>query len=114
MRGQNGWFQGSGASILGPITYLIRALDAATGAKQWEYQAPSANGLDFGGLLATAGGLVFGTSGGALFALNAVTGKELWHVRLGPTYAPPISFTVEGQQVIGVFAGRAMFLLGLK
>ena len=114
VRGQNGWFQGSGASILGPITYLVRALDAATGAKRWEYHAPSANGLDFGGLLATAGGLVFGTSGGALFALDALTGKELWHVRLGATYAPPISFTVEGNQVVAVFAGRAMFLFGLS
>ena len=114
VRGQNGWFQGSGASILRPITYFVRALDAATGAKRWEYQSSSGIGFDFGGLLATRGGLVFGTSGGALFALNAATGKELWHVRLGPTYAPPISFTVEGQQVIGVFAGRAMFLFGLK
>ena len=73
----------------------------------------AAEGL-FGGMLATAGGLVFGASGGSLFALDAVTGKELWSVGLGGiTCAPPISFTLEGQQVIAVFAGRAMFLFGL-
>ena len=92
---------------------VVRALDAATGAKRWEYRSPAGTGR-FGGMLATAGGLVFGTSGGSLFALDAVTGKELWSVGLGgDTLAPPISFTSEGQQVIAVLAGRAMFLFGL-
>ena len=67
-----------------------------------------------GGMLATAGGLVFGTSGGSLFALDAATGKELWSVGLGgDTWAPPITFTSEGRQVIAVLAGRAMFVFGL-
>ena len=93
---------------------MVRALDAATGAKRWEYHPRLGKGTDFGGLLATAGGLVFGTSGGSLFALDAATGKELWSVGLGgETWAPPISFTSEGQQVIAVWAGRAMFLFGL-
>jgi outer membrane protein assembly factor BamB len=65
-------------------------------------------------MLTTAGGLVFGASAGRLIALDAVTGKELWSVHLGGiTIAPPISFTLEGQQVIAVYAGRAMFLFGL-
>ena len=94
-------------------TPIVRALDAATGAKRWEYHPPQATG-SWGGLLATAGGLVFGASGGSVFALDAVTGKELWRVGLGgDTFAPPISFTAEGKQVIAVSAGRAMFLFGL-
>jgi alcohol dehydrogenase (cytochrome c) len=112
VRGQNGWFPGSGGSILS-LTHWVRALDAATGAKRWEYRPPLAGGVDFGGLLATRSGLVFGTAEGGLFALDAATGKELWHVSLGDTHAPPISFTVDGQQVIAVLAGRAMFLFGL-
>lgn len=111
-RGENGFFAGSGGSVLAQ-TLLVRALDAATGAKRWEYHSPHAT-PHWGGLLATAGGLVFGTSGGSLFALDAVTGKELWRVGLGgDTWAPPISFTMEGRQVIAVLAGRAMFLFGL-
>ncbi len=109
--GENGFFAGSGGSVIAE-TQLIRALDAATGIKRWEYRSPQGG---WGGLLATAGGLVFGTSGGALFALDALTGKELWRMTLGGlTYAPPISFTVDGKQVIAVWAGRAMFLFSLS
>jgi alcohol dehydrogenase (cytochrome c) len=107
-------FMGSGGSSIGPVTTVVRALDAATGVKRWEYQSPPGS-TDVGGMLATAGGLVFGTSGGSLFALDAVTGKELWLMGLGgETHSPPISFTSEGQQVIAVWAGRAMFLFGLQ
>jgi alcohol dehydrogenase (cytochrome c) len=111
---EKGFFPGSGGSMLGPITQVVRALDAATGAKRWEYHAPLPKGTGRGGMLATAGRTVFGTSGGSLFALDAATGKELWLVGLGgDTRAPPISFTSEGQQVIAALAGRAMFLFGL-
>jgi alcohol dehydrogenase (cytochrome c) len=122
-RGEHGFFAGSGGSIPGPLIKVVRALDAATGTKRWDYYSPLAKGTlapggdnagGFGGLVATAGGLVFGASGGSLFALDAATGKELWSVGLGgQTMAPPISFTSEGQQVIAVLAGRAMFLFGL-
>ena len=113
-RGAQGLFLGSGygagSETTPPVTF-VRALDAATGAKRWEYR-PKAG--PHGGLLATAGGLVFGTSGGTLFALNAATGEELWRVPLGgDTWSPPISFTLDGRQVIAVSAGRALFLFGL-
>lgn len=114
VRGENGWFTGSGGSIVGSLSDVVRALDAATGAKRWEYWPPKAKLNPFGGVLATAGGLVLSTSGGSLFALDAITGKELWHTNLGgETYAPPISFTLEGRQVIAVWAGRGLFLFGL-
>ncbi len=114
VRGEDGLFPGSGGSIIGSLTDVVRALDAATGAKRWEYRPPKAKLDAFGGVLATAGGLVLGTSGGSLFALDAVTGKELWHTNIGgETYAPPISFTLEGRQMIAAWAGRAMFLFGL-
>ena len=113
-RVERGFFVGSGGSMLGPITQVVRALDAATGARRWEHYTPLPAGTGKGGMLATAGGLVFGTSGGRLFALDAATGKELWSVGLGgDTRAPPISFTSEGRQVIAVLAGRAIFLFGL-
>ncbi len=115
-RGQNGFFVGSGSSQMEPSTRKVVALDAATGARKWEYLAPS--GADssnpVGGLLSTEGGLVFGASGGVVFALDADTGREVWRRSLGGrTKSPPISFRVDGRQVVVVAAGRALFEFGL-
>jgi len=57
---------------------------------------------------------VYEGSRSSLFALYAANGKELWSVGLGgDTWAPPITFTSEGRQVIAVWAGRGLFLFGL-
>jgi alcohol dehydrogenase (cytochrome c) len=115
MPGQQGLVLGSGAEdVTGRLPpRFVRALDAATGRRKWEYlSSPAA--LDHSGLLATAGGLVFGASAGFCFALDADTGRELWRVSLGgKTMAAPISFSVDGRQVIAVAAGRALFVFGL-
>jgi alcohol dehydrogenase (cytochrome c) len=104
-------FVGSGWSQE-PTTRKVVALDAGTGARKWEYRAPSGVDSENGnsGLLSTEGGLVFGASGGAVFALDADTGREVWRRSLGgKTKAAPISFTVNGRQVVVVAAGRALF-----
>lgn len=116
-------FLGSGGAFVTsePVVPVIRALDVATGTRKWEYfppvrlQNPTAAGtLSYGGLLATGGGLVFGASGGYFFACNSGTGQELWRVFLGgDTRAAPISFTVDGAQVVAVSAGHALFLFTL-
>jgi alcohol dehydrogenase (cytochrome c) len=114
--GANGFFLASGFSQIGTATHEVLALDAATGRRKWTYTAPSGSGsdLNYSGLLSTEGGLVFGATGGVLFALDADTGREVWRLPLGgTTKSPPISFTVDGRQVIAVSAGRALFLLGL-
>jgi alcohol dehydrogenase (cytochrome c) len=114
-RGQGGIFVGSGAKTSEPPVLVVRALDITTGTRKWEHFSPrSKNDLSHSGLLATAGGLVFGGSGGFVFALDSATGQELWRVFVGgETRAPPISFTVDGRQVIAVSAGRALFVFGL-
>ncbi len=40
-RGGKGIFAGSGGSMVGPVTKVVRALDAATGTKRWEYRSPN-------------------------------------------------------------------------
>jgi alcohol dehydrogenase (cytochrome c) len=111
-RGSGGQFLGSwGSPVEGP-TPVVRALSAATGARKWENYSPPLGGgtFSYSGLLATGGGLVFGASGGSVFALDSSTGRELWEVSLGgDSRAAPISFTVDGQQLIAVSVGRSMF-----
>jgi len=96
---------------------VLRALDVGTDAKKWEtFSPPIINGLpySYSRLLATGGGLVFAGSGGYEFALDSETGHVLWRVFVGgDTRAAPISFTVNGKQVIAVSAGHSFFLFGL-
>jgi alcohol dehydrogenase (cytochrome c) len=115
-RGDRRVYLASGGSLSQPPIPVVRALDVTSGAKKWERFAPSSRAFSLGysGLLATAGGLVFGASGGDAFAIDSTTGRELWRVSLGGmTLAAPISFTVNGHQVIAVSAGRALFVFGL-
>jgi alcohol dehydrogenase (cytochrome c) len=116
-RAQNGYLVGSGSSQLEPPTRKIVALDAASGARRWEYRAPSGDESENwgrSGLLSTEGGLVFAASGGAVFALDAGTGRELWRRSLGgSSRSAPISFSADGRQVVLVAAGRALFEFGL-
>jgi alcohol dehydrogenase (cytochrome c) len=116
-RGERDSFLGSTASYTGTSTptLVVRALDVATGARKWE-QSPAhkVDALGRSGLLATGGGLVFGAAGGFAFALDSTTGRELWRVSVGGrTVASPISFTVDGQQVVALSAGRTMFVFAL-
>src|SRR6202045_376146 len=102
---------GSGFT-LEPAIHQVIALDAATGRPKWKYTSPS--GGDYSGLLSTDGGLVFGASGGVCFAVDAETGREVWRLSLGGyAKSAPISFMVDGRQVIAVAAGHALFVFEL-
>ncbi len=55
------------------------AIDLETGAIKWEHRVLSP---PWGGLMSTAGNVVFGgTIQGVIFALNATTGERLWTLR---------------------------------
>jgi len=60
-----------------------------------------------GGVLATAGGLVFtGEGTGQFSAFDAVSGEKLWSVDCGAgVNAPPMAFSLDGRQYIAVAAG---------
>ncbi|MCY3971255.1 MAG: PQQ-dependent dehydrogenase, methanol/ethanol family [Acidobacteria bacterium] len=90
----------------------VRALDPLTGDRVWEYRVQPRSRS---GLLATKGGLVFGGSvAGIFYALDAETGDELWHRRLGgDVHAAPISYEAGGQQHVTLAAGRALFTFAL-
>ena len=60
-----------------------------------------------GGVLATAGNLVFtGEGDGHLSAFRGSDGKRLWQFQCGAgVNAPPVSYRIDGQQYIAVAAG---------
>ncbi len=60
-----------------------------------------------GGVLATAGNLVFqGTAGGSFVAYSADKGERLWETNAQTgVIAGPISYSVDGEQYIAVMAG---------
>jgi len=60
-----------------------------------------------GGLLATAGDLVFqGNGSGTFSAFDAYAGRNLWRVDVGVgIMAPPVTYSVDGTQYVAVVAG---------
>ncbi len=82
----------------------ITAVDYDTGKIAWQVKTPEPM---IGGILATAGGLVFtGEGNGAFKAYNSSNGSTLWTFHAGAgVNAPPASYTVEGKQYIVVGAG---------
>jgi glucose dehydrogenase len=66
-------------------------------------------------VLSTAGGLVFtGDAEGNFMAMDAASGKILWHFQCGASvYSSPMSFAVDGKQYVAIAAGAALFAFGL-
>jgi len=90
----------------------IRALNATTGEKKWEFKLHSP---PWAGVLSTAGGLVFsGSDEGEFYALDAASGAPLWNFQTGGQIAAnPISFSVDGRQRIAIAADRVLYVFGL-
>ncbi|MCW6506646.1 pyrroloquinoline quinone-dependent dehydrogenase [Lichenifustis flavocetrariae] len=82
----------------------VTAVDYNTGKIRW--QVKTAQPM-IGGILATAGGLVFTGEGNGLFkAYSSENGSLLWQFQAGAgVNAPPSSYSVDGQQYIVVGAG---------
>lgn len=82
----------------------LLAWDPIKQEARWKVEYP---GPWNGGVLATAGGLVFqGSATGFLNAYNAADGSKLWQfpAQTG-IVAPPISYQINGEQYIAVSAG---------
>ena len=96
----------------------IRALDALTGARRWEFEtfrSPGAYLENVGGLLSTAGDLVFGAGKDLLLALDATDGRLLWSFKAGgEVHAAPITYLGGGRQRITVAAGQALLTFGIE
>ena len=91
----------------------VRALDALTGARRWDF--PIQAGSSATGVLATAGGVAFASSDdGNLIALDARTGKYLWHYNTGARLiAAPIAYAINGKQYIAIAAQSSIQVFAL-
>ncbi|MDE0167787.1 MAG: PQQ-dependent dehydrogenase, methanol/ethanol family [Bryobacterales bacterium] len=90
----------------------VRALRADSGERVWDFRTPSPL---WTGVMATAGGLVFGGSNeGNFYALDASTGEPLWDFQTGGIIrSNPISFLVDGKQYVATSGGRAYYVFAL-
>ncbi len=90
----------------------IRAIDPTSGDISWEFPIQPRSSA---GITTTAGGLLFtGSADGFFFALDAVSGEELWHISLGARiHAAPMTFAMDGKQYVTIASGNVVFTFGL-
>lgn len=82
----------------------LKAIDPDSGELVWEFKndAPL-----WGGVMTTAGGLVFtGTPEGRFIAFDDETGEELWSFQTGSgIVGQPITWDMDGEQYVSVISG---------
>jgi alcohol dehydrogenase (cytochrome c) len=99
------WLGGAFTNVPGGVqTGNVTAVDYNTGKIKWQAKTPQPM---IGGILATAGGLVFtGEANGWFKAYDSKSGKVLWSFQAGAgVNAPPSSYMVGGKQYVVVGAG---------
>ena len=83
---------------------FLKAFNPLTGETKWSVPIPH---YWNGGVLATAGGLVFqGDALGMFSAYDKETGERLWEFNTYTSMlAPPITFEIDGEQYVSVLTG---------
>jgi alcohol dehydrogenase (cytochrome c) len=102
----------------GPGEYgekILMAYNPQTGKFVWRYPQVG-GGRSWGGTMTTAGGLVFfGNDAESFEAVDARTGKSLWHFNTGQSmHASPMSYEVNGVQYVAIAAGGDIFSFALR
>ncbi|HWC98680.1 MAG TPA: PQQ-dependent dehydrogenase, methanol/ethanol family [Candidatus Sulfopaludibacter sp.] len=115
--GKQYWGRGATAGFEGlaglPETQGIQAIDPSTGKPMWKHELAE-NSLA-SGVLATAGGLVFAASHtGDFLALDARTGRTLWHFQAGGDIpSSPMSYSVNGKQYVAISSAGVLYTFAL-
>jgi len=98
------WFTGGGPRQHVQITGSVTAINVTTGevAGKFKTHYPL-----LGGILATAGGVVFtGHPSGEIYGLDAKSLEQLWSFNTGSgVNAPPMTFSVDGKQYVAILVG---------
>jgi alcohol dehydrogenase (cytochrome c) len=94
---------------IGSAGSFLTAIDYKTGKSTWRHRYYS-NGFGGGGVLATAGGLVFaGDGAGSLVAFNAADGKPIWNTRIGQVSNAPQTYMLDGHQYVIAATGDTLW-----
>jgi len=82
----------------------LKAMDPDTGEIKWEFKNPAPL---WGGVMSTAGGLVFtGTPEGEFIAFDDETGEQLWSFQTGSgVVGQPITWEDDGEQYVAIMSG---------
>ena len=93
---------------------ILMAYNPETGKLAWQYPQ-AGTGQSWGGTMTTAGGLVFFANDAEAFeAVDAQTGRSLWHFNTGQSmHASPMSYAVNGKQFVAIASGSDLFTFAL-
>lgn len=96
---------------VGNATQNIVAFDPSTGDPAWVTEL---KGSTNGGLLVTAGDVVFEAVGRDFYALDAKTGRKLAQVGIGiSNFATPLAFSAGGKELVAIASGASIVAIGL-
>ena len=107
------YFNGTGSAMAGG-TRSVRALDIRSGNIVWDYPQVG-TGRSASGTLSTQGGLIFfGEDSGVFSALDARTGRPLWHFSANTQFrASPMTYMVGGKQFVCIASAAGYLAFGL-
>jgi PQQ-dependent dehydrogenase (methanol/ethanol family) len=90
-----------------PAKKILRAFNIETGKVVWQIDLPGPVQSNYSGVLTTAGGLLFfGESSGGFAAVDASTGKYVWHFETNHVFkASPMTYAIDGRQYVAIASG---------
>jgi alcohol dehydrogenase (cytochrome c) len=106
-------YGGGGGGNFDPRSALF-AMDIRTGNIKWKHDHGSEGGGMSGGVLTTAGKLLFTGDSGDLVAFDPATGRPIWRQRLTQSVSNgPSSWMLDGKQYLIVGAGDTLYAMTL-
>jgi PQQ-dependent dehydrogenase (methanol/ethanol family) len=98
-----------------PAMKVLRAITVDGGKIAWEIPLVGPPERNYAGVVSTAGGLVFfGETSGGFAAVDASTGKYLWHFEASePWKASPVTYMVNGRQYVAIASGANILSFAL-
>jgi alcohol dehydrogenase (cytochrome c) len=98
---------GKSVSILGSLGDFLTAIDPKNGKVAWRHKF---YGGGAGGILTTAGGILFSGDGSGNFAaFDARNGNPLWHTPIGNISNAPQTYLLDGRQHVLVAVGDTLY-----